>query len=723
MFSGLVLFLFSLSARNIHNYDIWWHLAAGKYMIENHVIPRTDPFSFTRQGNAWIDLHWCFQLMVYQAYRFLGPAGLVGMKTATLFAAWLIMLTIPWSRSHFLAAGIILGLGMAAGQNTYMVRPTAVSLALLATCLAILEKGLRGNKRWLWVIPFLELVWVNFHSLFILGLFCIYSFLAGELFQWVVSRRREKAGLPPHIKTLSLVAAASTLACLVNPYNYHGLLFPLQLLQEVSGLAGSISESTEEFTPPFSTLLTTLPMRTFRALLWLSALSFVVNLKGVRLRHLLVYIGFAYLALVGIRNLSLFGLVASVITVYNFGAAWDRFRETSTAAPLLKHGRAAAVVCAGLIFGVSSLLACGLITDRIRTDSVFGAGVQWFQYPVGGAAFISRENVKGQGFNCFEDGGYLIWRFYPERRVFIDGRQEVSGLGFFDLYSRIVTQPHHWDELTYNWDLNYVLLNHTNASYNGLVRMLYHHPAYTLVYIDGTSALWVKRTGLNARIIRSHAIALDDIEPVEPPAPPASLPGLFERSFDPGEKVTSHLGLGRLYVVLGLPNMAMREYARAIELDPYHGRSYYLAGSLLYSADDVEKAKDHVEYSLSLDPSNVKAYALLGDIYGKTDPERAKKYYEKALDSFPNFGPVNKELACLYIEEGSFKKAMGQIDAARADRFYNPPPEIELYEARALAGLGKTKRARSVLEKYLKEHPEDAEALELKAGLEKDLKR
>jgi hypothetical protein len=60
---------------------------------------------------------------------------------------------------------------------------------------------------------------------------------------------------------------------------------------------------------------------------------------------------------------------------------------------------------------------------------------EW-RYPAGAADFLLAHHVAGPTFNTYEYGGYLIWRLWPEERVFIDGRSLSESL--FQDYGRIL---------------------------------------------------------------------------------------------------------------------------------------------------------------------------------------------------------------------------------------------------------------------------------------------
>lgn len=61
----LFVLVLSVSCHVLTNFDIWWHLRAGKYILQNHQIPQQDIFSYTAAGRPWIDLHWLFQVFSF----------------------------------------------------------------------------------------------------------------------------------------------------------------------------------------------------------------------------------------------------------------------------------------------------------------------------------------------------------------------------------------------------------------------------------------------------------------------------------------------------------------------------------------------------------------------------------------------------------------------------------------------------------------------------------
>lgn len=69
--------LISLCIHKIFNYDIWWHLKTGEYILKNFTVPSKDIYTYTVAGHDWIDLHWIFQVFVFSIYRIFGANSLI----------------------------------------------------------------------------------------------------------------------------------------------------------------------------------------------------------------------------------------------------------------------------------------------------------------------------------------------------------------------------------------------------------------------------------------------------------------------------------------------------------------------------------------------------------------------------------------------------------------------------------------------------------------------
>jgi hypothetical protein len=80
--AALLLFAAVAGAFRVRAYDLFWHLAAGRWIAEHGRLPRSDPFRFTHDGAPWVDHEWLFQVAAHGLERLMGVAGLEGVRIA-----------------------------------------------------------------------------------------------------------------------------------------------------------------------------------------------------------------------------------------------------------------------------------------------------------------------------------------------------------------------------------------------------------------------------------------------------------------------------------------------------------------------------------------------------------------------------------------------------------------------------------------------------------------
>src|SRR5882724_4300468 len=156
--------------------DLFWHLASGDWILSHHAVPRLEPFSYTASGRPWVDIHWLYQAALALLYRGCGLQGLALLRTVLILGlfAFLYVRGRRDGRGRG-TVGAALLLAAIAGQERFLIRPEIVSWLLMAACLATLDGVIvsvsrRARRARLWLaLPFLQVLWVNIQSLFILG--------------------------------------------------------------------------------------------------------------------------------------------------------------------------------------------------------------------------------------------------------------------------------------------------------------------------------------------------------------------------------------------------------------------------------------------------------------------------------------------------------------------------------------------------------------------------
>ena len=709
---ALLTLLFSLLWRQTNDFDIWWHLAAGRWILEHRAIPHQDFFSFTRAGREWLDLHWLYQVMLYLAYRRLQEAGPIALKAVWISLAWLLMASIPGRRRAWTMTCFLLALGMVTGNAAYFERPSSLSFLLLGLTFAILWRWRRTSSRLLYLLPGIQVLWTNCHSLFVFGLFLLGCFWAEAALDALVRQRGNPEALRRG-KQISLVLALSVLAGIVNPYGLRGLVFPYQLFLEVSGRYGDISRYTAEFRSPLAGFVGSAHIRAWKWLLALSAASFALNWRRCRPALLFAWLGFAYLSWVAVRNLLPFSLVAAPIAALNFREGFEslapRLRERIGPGP-----RTAAALLAGLVLLLGQAgFADYVFTNRYAAAALLGpegVGVDWTQYPRGAAEFIAEQKLPGPGFNTFDEGGYLIWRLYPAYQVFIDGRNEVSGPEFFHRYAELVKNPRRFPELTAWYPLRYALIGHKSPTNLPLMTWFSTNPNFALVYLDAEAAVFVLRAAAAPDWIAGHEIRLEDIGPVALPPPSDRPPTWRERWLCRTPLPVEHYALAQLYSWLKLPNRAVREYQAIIAAGPGQAEAWIGLGSLLLGQGRADQALPYFKLGLELNPDSDLGHSQMARVLEPTDPAAAFRHLQALARLRPRDNRIHNDLAVYYLRHGQAAAALKEIEAARRDPSAADNAILDLNQALAYLDQNRRQEAKPLLRRYLDAVPDDVRA-------------
>ena len=232
---------FSLGCRELFDADVWWHVRAGQWIWSHRNVPTLDPFTFASASRPWIDLHWLFQVALAAAYWAGGVRGIILMTSAVCAMVLLVALTARDQRwpSWVVAACWLPALVVMSVR--FDPRPEVFSLLAVATYLAVL---LRTDETPVlaWILPIVQVLWVNTQALFVLGPIILVSYLADRL---VLSLRRPWSGRRWWLH-VGGAAAAVGIACLANPYGLRGTLFPLELFRKITAWGGPYKSSIAE---------------------------------------------------------------------------------------------------------------------------------------------------------------------------------------------------------------------------------------------------------------------------------------------------------------------------------------------------------------------------------------------------------------------------------------------------------------------------------------------
>jgi len=541
-----------LALQDIRANDYWWHLGAGRWMVENGAVPVVDPFSYTVHGSRWIDIHWLHQLLLYGVYEVGGHEANVLLKGLLVGATLFVLAQIGYRAERPAVSWLALTTLLVVASHRFMPRPELPSFLILAGELFLFDRFRRRPDSWIYGVVALQILWVNLHGLFAVGLVLCALHLVAEIFRCLLapgSAGRREALQNGRILPLAVVTLLATLGSLANPNGLEGALYPLQQLGMVGAERGFLGASNLELQPLFGTHAP-LPgayLAAFALLALGSLAAMVLDWRRLHPVDWISWVAFAYLALGARRNAALFALVAAPIWV----RCWNEWRTTKPdPIPALR------LFAPLLLIAALALLCTDLwrnaFYDRIGAIRERGLGIVETFTPTRAVEWIAENQPPLPLAHGLDSGGYVIWRLYPEVPVMIDGRLEVYGPE--RIQKLWLREPTQLAALDVEYGFGSVLLLHGRVNNERLLSFLHRSLAWRLVYVDDLASIFVRA---DADAERFPAVDTRDPALFSPLAGP---PGPADRQ--------RRIGRARFLHAIGEQEAALAVWSDALERYP-----------------------------------------------------------------------------------------------------------------------------------------------------------
>jgi hypothetical protein len=496
--------------------DIFWHLAAGREILTHRHFLFSDPFSFTLDSPQWIDLHWLFQIIVYGLYLAAGLKAIIAFKLAVVAFVCIALCTIFRSARYIWCSGFLAALFFCHARYLVLDRPVLITMVCMAVYLFLFEKVRQGwNRNWLWLCVPLQIFWANSQGLYPIGLFIIGSYWC-EILVAAAPPDPERKHFFSAPAFFALILFLCCLACVVTPYGINGLTLPFKIFSRIAPVAKNIySLNISENVPLMSLTGFEAGYRILVILIAIIAfLLFALNIKRIRIAHILLFSGFLILAFIAVRNVLLYFLVMIPVISYGVMSADVVLRLGSRSAWTGRFLWTAAVLA-----GLSCLWTP--VQDHWAMVRAYPPhrALSPFRFPEKITEYLKTNPVRGEMFNDIRYGGYLIWKLFPEKKVFIDGRLVIRSDRFFQEYLAICEQPDLFPQVAEKFNITHVILPSAIFDrYLRLIKWLYESSDWHCEFTDGTSFLFVRndaRDSMRADGSAWPAINLSDPAAVE----------------------------------------------------------------------------------------------------------------------------------------------------------------------------------------------------------------
>lgn len=633
--------------------DLARQIINGKDILAgNFDVITTNIYSYVEATQPFANHHWFYGVMAYCMHYLIGFSGMVIFKTVLFLLTFSLLFKIAikntdfWLVSFFSIPTILILLGR--GD----LRPEAFSyffIVLFIFLLIKLEENPNSNKIF-WLIP-IQLIWVNTHLYFPIGIFIVAGFLIEQLILNYKKIKETKI-----IKKLSYLLLGLSITIFLNPYGLVGIIrslivnknpdFPIS-----SAELGSLA-SVFKYSPKIDNLSAML----FQYLVIILAASFIIAIAFRWKKKLPLFSNHSLFYLVAsgttivlgfniIRSLPLFGLIFLLAICNNLHGIFIELR----------------IWLSGKIAHSTNLIPMTFVVLLILMPLVY---LTFFARPflspynylgIGltpraeeSANFFIDNGLEGPIFNDTDVGSYLIYYLYPVEKVFSDNRfgDAYSASFFSDIYNPMIKDENKWKEALEKYKFNTIFF----YQYDGgddvrdfLFRRFYD-PEWVLVYADTYNVIFVRNTIENKNVIDKFGINLTNMtEKLSP----------LLNSKDPAD----YLAAADIYGLFGQIGLANNQYLRFVSEVPTRGKVWMVLGRNELTRSDQENSNPYLaaiflEKSIANGWVTTESLSYLALAYYRTGQiDRTKEMVKRELEIDPDSTDGQKWLGVLADEE------------------------------------------------------------------------
>lgn len=642
--------VFILSINKVGDTDAWIHLSLGRLIWDLKGLPAYEPFAYPMSDAPFAYTSWLVGVLYYLAYLLFNSYGVILLKALIITTAFYILLKdslMPYK--NYAVAIIVMTAVVIFTRHRFVERPDIFLMAFLSFSIFSLNAYVSENKKYIYALPFVHMLWANSHSSINLMVVPFLSFIAGGCIQLFLDKKGAGFSNTPtssQLKTILLIFLASFVASLLNPNFFSQYTFGAQFLA-----SGWYKKTIIELRPP--------TWDTFKSPYLITAAvisSFIINLAVFFYRsrfqrpvnppsiiHLLLILPFIFLSFTAIRFVLPLAVVSGPVLARNISElaewAWGKGREKRGISGI----RISSAVAAVWILLYTSLTLAGIKPFGDRNQE-FGFGFDLSLVPEGPLKYMDKREITGRVFNAFHFGQYIAWRDFPKRAPFIDGRGYLTP----DLLEKMDDAKYNIgiaEELHRRFGFESVLVGYPEidmripSSMKG-VDLAFSNPEWALVYWDDLSLLYLRRDGPYEPVVME-----DEYRFIKPT-------GDIDRSRLSGNEYASG---------------AIKELKRNIE-ETGSSNAYFLLGSIYNETgsyrdaiDSLSKVRDlhHPLKNHIFDAYKEMAYAFnqLGNL------DESVRYCKKAL-SIKEDAPLLYNMGIVYFKKGEKKKAADYLKRA-----------------------------------------------------------
>ncbi len=590
-------------------------------------------------------------------YRSAGIVGLSFLRVLLVAASFVVMLAV--SRRFRLgwlgAAGAVL-LATMVSYERFLPRPELFSLLILPAQLCILARRDECSSPLAWksmaALVVLQILLVNFHSYFVLGVALTGAILADRLLVLTCKVLRRQS-IPPDVKSaairLGILLLLQIAACFVNPWTWRLVWTPFQMIAYL-GQQSITQPGSEHPWASIAEMLNSFAAARLTTAKWTYAFYTMLGIAGtgaiascfLRRWAWALWIAGAVASGLSIqRNVPFAAVLAMPIAFAAIAQCVSRVMEQIPKLRLAFLRPAAAVVlCLAGAFGACTV-PCNAFYTSERAPFRFGLNISHLQMPVDAAGWINAHKPVGRIWTDFNSSSNLYFFTHPHRQLNIHTNTLIVDIMRETLQTCTGQKP--FENMVIKYDPQAVVLETIGTS-APLIGKLAQDANWAITYVDGMHAVFVRRNGPNAELVRQCELRPSTFD----------LPAYMNtlRAADPVE--SSALGAGGMTMFgLGWTPQAVELFRKATEAAPSDVEAWNRLGFCL-----ARRGQERLMEMMEHQKAGRTREMYRANIQGNNDWMEAQKCFQKCLDLNPRYLEAVVNLSNITRQIASLQKGV-----------------------------------------------------------------
>ena len=496
LFIALLLILYFSEYLLLRDCDTGYHIRAGEYILETFSVPKHDLFSFLAPELAWTAHEWLAEVIMALVHNQWGLTGVVAFFSFVLaLTYYLFFKSLRSNDGNLWLLLFIALLTISSSSFHWLARPHAFTLLLFIIWYHLLDRFQYQDKHYcLFWFPPIMLLWVNLHGGFIIGFVLLGIYFLGNADFWFKEQGEIRKIYENKCKILFLIGIVCLIVSLINPYGYHIIFFPFNLVGDkflMSIVSEFMPTNFQEFQPYKYYFLLTLAV-------------LMISRKRVNFIELTLILLFTYMSLYSVRYITLFVFVSAPIVLKRL-ETWFMNSDNSSIKFLNRRSDSFAetdVKARGFFWPTAATILIIILTITGVVKHNFDPDKK----PINAVNFLKDEPIPGNMFNNDEFGDYIIYAAYPEYQVFVDGRNDMYGKNHMKQYIKVRGLGAGWENVLEEHDIDWVFFDADSL----LSRYLLEREDWHLIYADKVAHIYVRDIPEYEYLIEKYP----DVEPV-----------------------------------------------------------------------------------------------------------------------------------------------------------------------------------------------------------------